>query len=244
MRNICKKMELFYSEEIDNKNIVLTGQEFRHCVRVKRHRVGDIIYVVDGKGNLYSARMLSVSGDSAALSVEETTPNYGGHPYYLNLCVAPVKNPDRFEWFLEKATEIGIDEITPLLCSNSERRVLFKPQRANNIVISAAKQSLKARFPVIRELVDVKQFIESLDDDKGIKLIAHCNEAMKERISINDALKGDNSATILIGPEGDFTEEEIRYAENRGFISVHLGKSRLRTETAALMAVAAMYYNK
>lgn len=234
-------MELFYSEKIENGLIVLNQDETRHCLNVKRHRIGDVIHVVDGKGGLFTTVLTSVESKEAVLKIEKQINGFGEHPYYLNLCVAPVKNQERYEWFLEKATEMGIDRITPIVCTNSERKISYKPQRIERIIISAAKQSLKARFPVFDEPVDFKKLIDSTEDFDGVRLIAHCNREISTRIHVSKALNGSNRAMILIGPEGDFTSQEIQYAEQKGFTSVHLGDSRLRTETAALVAVAVVY---
>ena len=165
----------------------------------------------------------------------------GGHDYSLTMAVCPTKNNDRFEWFVEKATELGVDVIAPVIGERSERKV-FKTERSRKIALSAMKQSLKAKLPVIEEPVTVKDFIASAGS--GIKMICYCFEGETLRRSVEDVLKGvpkGAKITIMIGPEGDFSPEEARQALENGFIPVHLGPSRLRTETAAVTAATAVY---
>ncbi len=169
--------------------------------------------------------------------------DWGGHPYRLNMAVCPTKNNDRYEWFAEKACEIGFDELSPIIGEHSERRIL-KTQRVEKILVSAAKQSLKAAVPTVSEPVSVKDFIKAHASDDALKLIAYCfeDESVPRR-SIKEVLSGFEGSDIIvmIGPEGDFSESEARLALDSGFIPVHLGASRLRTETAALTAVSAAY---
>ena len=182
----------------------------------------------------------------AEAEVLEAFPGWGGHPYRLTVACCPTKNNDRFEWFVEKATEIGVDRIVPTIGERSERKV-YKTDRALRIALSATKQSLKARIPEIAEPVSVKDFIchsEPAEQAKeSLKLIAYCFEGDTKRISIQEALKAyeGKDVTIQIGPEGDFSPEEARLAVEHGYIPVHLGASRLRTETAAVLAATAVY---
>ena len=182
----------------------------------------------------------------AEAEVLEAFPGWGGHPYRLTVACCPTKNNDRFEWFVEKATEVGIDRIVPTIGERSERKV-YKTDRALRIALSATKQSLKSRIPEIAEPVSVKDFIchsEPAEQAKeSLKLIAYCFEGDTKRISIQEALKAyeGKDVTILIGPEGDFSPEEARFAVEHGYIPVHLGASRLRTETAAVLAATAVY---
>ena len=174
--------------------------------------------------------------------------NFGAHGYNLTMAVCPTKNMDRYEWFLEKATEIGTDRIVPVIGEHSERKIV-KAERCNKILLSAAKQSLKGAVPVVNEPVSVKEFIEGMADGAGaggpLKLIAYCFEDERvPRRSIKEVLGGyeGSDVVVLIGPEGDFSKAEAELAIQNGFIPVHLGDSRLRTETAALTAVAAVYF--
>ena len=234
-------MELFYAYETDGKTCRLDAEESTHCIKVLRHRSGDEIHVIDGKGTLHRCHLTDDSPKGAAAEIAETFPDWGGHPYRLTLGCCPTKNNDRFEWFVEKATEVGVDTIVPLIGERSERKV-YKTDRARRIALSATKQSLKARIPDIREPLTVKDFLA--EEREGLKLIAYCFEGETKRISIKEALQGfaGKDITVLIGPEGDFSPEEAALARAHGYIPVHLGASRLRTETAAVTAAEAVYF--
>ena len=235
-------MELFYSRDIDGGICRLDQDESGHCVRVLRHKAGDEISVIDGCGTLYRCRITSDSHKGVEAMVLDKTEDWGSHPYRLHMAVCPTKNNDRYEWFAEKACEIGLDEISPVIGEHSERRV-FKTARIEKILVSAAKQSLKGSVPVVNEPVSVKEFIKN--NDSGLKLIAYCFEDERiPRRSIKEVLQGyeGTDIAILIGPEGDFSRDEAELAIANGFIPVHLGDSRLRTETAALTAVSATYF--
>ena len=233
-------MEVFYSPEIKNGVCVLPEEESAHCVRVLRHRAGDEIFVIDGLGTLYTCRLTDASPKAAVAQVLREEPDWGAHPYFLEMAVCPTKNNDRYEWFAEKATELGLDVIAPVIGDHSERKV-FKSDRLRRILLAASKQSLKGAVPAVQEPVSVRQYIADAPAD-ALKLICCCFEGEVPRTSINDVLDGDHQKIIiLIGPEGDFSREEAALAVSRGFIPVHLGPSRLRTETAALTAVEAVY---
>lgn len=248
-------MEIFYAKESDGKTVFLDQEESAHCVKVLRHRTGDEITVVDGLGTMMRCRLADDSPKGASAEIVETFHDWGGHPYSLTMAVCPTKNNDRFEWFVEKATEVGVDKIVPVIGERSERRV-FKPERSRKIALSAMKQSLKAQLPIVAEPVSVKDFIstpvavqsspvaERSRSAGDIKLICYCFEGETLRRSIRDVLaeaaEGAN-ITIMIGPEGDFSPEEARLAVENGYIPVHLGPSRLRTETAAVTAATAVY---
>ncbi len=235
-------MELFYSRDIAGGICRLDQDESGHCIKVLRHRSGDEINVIDGCGTLHRCRITSDSHKGVEAIVLESTDGWGSHPYRLHMAVCPTKNNDRYEWFAEKACEIGVDEISPVIGEHSERRI-FKTARAEKILVSAAKQSLKASVPVVNEPVSVKDFIRS--SSEGLRMIAYCFEDENiPRRSIREVLEGyeGSDITVMIGPEGDFSREEAELALASGFVPVHLGASRLRTETAALTAVAAVYF--
>lgn len=239
-------MEIFYSQDIADGICRLDEEESAHCVRVLRHREGDEIFVMDGEGSLYTCRLLDASPKSAEAQVVGVERGWGSHPYNLCMAVCPTKNADRYEWFAEKATELGVDVIAPVIGEHSERKV-FKTDRLKRILLSAAKQSLKGAVPQVTAPVSVKEFIAGWRDrDEALKLIACCFEGEVPRTSINDALRsfGGEEIAVLIGPEGDFSYEEVSAAVAAGFIPVHLGPSRLRTETAALTSVEAVYLSK
>lgn len=246
-------MEVFYSNHIADGKIYLSPEESAHCIKVLRHKVGDEIKVSGGDGNLYRCTLEDANPKSAILSIIAIEGGFGKHPYYLHIAVAPTKNIDRYEWFLEKATEVGIDAITPILCAHSERKVV-KEERQERVIIAAAKQSLKGEIPSSHPLTPVKEFIDSIADFDGGKYICYCdNELINAegnaipRIPITEAIRRQTSggaelrSIVLIGPEGDFSLEEIHHAAAAGFVPVSLGESRLRTETAALTATLAHY---
>ena len=275
-------MELFYSTEIDNGLCTLTEEESRHCAKVLRHTVGDTINVIDGCGSLLECRIIEC-GKRVICSVENVQENFGTHSYHLTMAVCPTKNIDRYEWFLEKATEMGVDLGGRRIIKHSERRII-KPERLEKILVSAAKQSLKGAIPVLKEAVSVKQFIKESAGASGVcgegaagasgvcgegaventlsaggevKLIAYCGEQEKVTLAQAVQMARDKAAavasgstktgctpriTILIGPEGDFSPAEVDAAIAAGFLPLTLGDSRLRTETAAVAAVAGVYF--
>ena len=241
-------MELFYSQDIEGGTCRLDHDESGHCIKVLRHRLGDEISVIDGRGTLYRCRIVSDSHKEVVAQVIDSVQDWGGHPYRLHMAVCPTKNNDRFEWFAEKACEMGFDELSPIIGDHSERRIL-KTQRVEKILVSASKQSLKASVPMVNEPVSVKEFISGFQnaasDSTPLKLIAYCfDDERVPRRSIKEVLDGfeGTDVIVMIGPEGDFSHEEAELALQAGFIPVHLGASRLRTETAALAATAATYF--
>ena len=237
-------MELFYAHSIEGDTCFLDADESIHCVKVLRHRCGDNVDIIDGQGTLYHCTLTLDSPKGAQARILSQENNWGGHHYKLTIGCCPTKNNDRFEWFVEKATELGVDRIVPLIGEHSERKV-YKTDRAVRIALSATKQSLKARIPEIAEPVTVKSFAaDAPQDDQGLRLIAYCFEDEQHpRRSIMDALREykGRDITVLIGPEGDFSQEEAAAALEAGYIPVHLGASRLRTETAAVTAAEAVY---
>ena len=238
-------MELFYSRDIEGGFCRLDQDESGHCIKVLRHRSGDEISVIDGCGTLYRCRITSDSHKGVEATILSSEEDWGGHSYKLHLAVCPTKNNDRYEWFAEKACEIGFDELSPIIGEHSERKVLKTP-RVEKILVSAAKQSLKAAVPTVNEPVSVKEFIKSAEGEtETLKLIAYCFEDERvPRRSIKEVLGSYEGADIIvmIGPEGDFSHSEAEAALAAGFIPVHLGESRLRTETAALTAAASVYF--
>lgn len=239
-------MEIFWTDNIEAGLCFLGEEESAHCVRVLRHREGDNICVIDGIGTMYDCVLTQASPKAAVARIEKANPGWGSHPYRLEMAVCPTKNIDRYEWFVEKATEVGVDRFVPVIGDHSERKVI-KTDRLRRIVLSAAKQSLKSSVPEIAEPATVREFITATAGSPALKLIACCFEdEAHPRTSVMKALADtDNKEYIvLIGPEGDFSREEVSLAIEAGYIPVHLGESRLRTETAALAAVFAAYCNK
>ncbi len=227
-------MQLFYNPTIakEDSEIIFDKDESRHIHKVLRMKSGDSINISNGQGLLFHAQITSVAPKQCIakiIEVEQVDPL----PYHLHLAVAPTKLNDRYEWFLEKATEIGISEITPIICDRSERKVV-KIDRYQRILQSALKQSLKAYLPILNDPVPLKEFIPSQANSNSNKFIAHCEKEKKN--SLKSVLKPKDDVLILIGPEGDFSSEEITFSLDNGFKAVSLGTSRLRTETAAIVA--------
>jgi len=222
-------MSLFYVPSLTVP--VLPEEESQHAVKVLRLQVGEEITVVDGAGGLYKARITNPHPKHCSFEITETILEYGKRDYRLHIAIAPTKNMERLEWFIEKATEIGIDEITPVICRYSERKIV-KAERLEKIIISAAKQSLKAYFPKLNPQCSFDELMKTHQASQ--KFIAHCYEEDK-RLLQNEITKASD-VLILIGPEGDFSKEEVQKALSLGFIPVSLGNSRLRTETAGVVA--------
>lgn len=223
-------MHVFYTPDIQTRP-ELPEEEAAHAVRVLRLQAGDEVTLTDGQGNFYRAEISTATPKRCLVNILETQPQAPLWQGHLHIALAPTKNMDRTEWFAEKATEIGIDELTFLNCRFSERKVI-KTERIAKILVSAIKQSLKARLPRLNEMTDFNKFIAR--PFSGQKFIAHCYEG--EKVLLKDAVRRGEDALVLIGPEGDFSEEEVGKAIENGFIPISLGKSRLRTETAALVA--------
>jgi 16S rRNA (uracil1498-N3)-methyltransferase len=224
-------MKLFYFPDIENTGS-LSEEESYHCAKVLRLKNNDIVHVTDGKGTLFETKIIEINPKKTELEIVNRINDYGRRSYYVHIVIAPTKNIDRFEWFIEKATEIGVDEITPIVCKNSERKII-KPERFNRIVEAAMKQSYKTYHPIINELKDIKKiFLENRQEK--FKYIAHCEKEDKKYLG-KEIIK-NSSSIIMIGPEGDFSLDEIKMAKDNGFLPVSLGESRLRTETAGVVA--------
>ncbi|MHC1704240.1 MAG: 16S rRNA (uracil(1498)-N(3))-methyltransferase [Tenuifilaceae bacterium] len=224
-------MQIFYAPTISSPLFTLNEEESKHCIRVLRMETGDEITLVDGKGNLFKTRIVKPEAKRCEVEIFETIHEFEMRNFYLHIAIAPTKNIERFEWFLEKATEIGINEITPILCEHSERKVI-NHDRLEKIIVSAMKQSVKAYLPKLNQLITFKQFIQQRTD--GEHFIAHCNK--KELIHLKDKVATKVKTTILIGPEGDFSPFEVTQALQNNYTEISLGKSRLRTETAGVVA--------
>ncbi|RZK54356.1 MAG: 16S rRNA (uracil(1498)-N(3))-methyltransferase [Pedobacter sp.] len=222
-------MQVFYTPDIANDTYTLNEEESKHCSRVLRLNVGDVVHLIDGVGGLYEAELISANKKNVQLRVVNKQSDFGKRNHYLHIAIAPTKNIDRLEWFLEKATEIGIDEITPIICDRSERKIV-KEDRLEKVVTAAVKQSLTAYHPKVNQAITFSQFLAKQGD--GNKLIAHCMDGDKNYI--NQLIKPTESCLLLIGPEGDFSPAELEIALQNGYKPVTLGNTRLRTETAAL----------
>jgi len=225
-------MNIFYSPDAQlNEYCELDETESRHVGTVLRKREGEELYVFDGKGNLYEARVEAIGKKSVTVKPVKLTQKDSADRPRLHIAIAPPKNIVRFEWFVEKATEIGVGTITPIICTHSERKDL-RIDRLTRVLLSACKQSLKLTMPVLNEAISFNNFTDVQNNDTR-KYIAYCDE---KPVHLKDAYKGGFDATVMIGPEGDFTKEEVLLADKFGFETVGLGSSRLRLETAGIFA--------
>lgn len=225
-------MQLFYSPQLDSSvsQFTFSEEESKHIIKVLRKKEGDILNITNGKGYWFEARIISADLKKCKVEIFDTTRK---HPakHWLHMAVAPTKLNDRFEWFLEKATEIGVNEITPIICERSERKTI-KIERLKKVVQSGMKQSLQTYLPKLNDALTYKEFMEKSHD--GLRFIAHCED--EEKLDLKRRVAPDKDVTILIGPEGDFSKPEIELAYENGFLPISLGRNRLRTETAAIVA--------
>jgi len=227
-------MQLFYDPTLDSTAGTFTfpAPESKHLVRVLRKGPGDLVHITNGKGELFQAEILRPDPNGCLAKIVSHTKSVPKR-FKLHLAVAPTKMNDRYEWMLEKATEIGLDEISPILCHHSERRTI-KAERMEKVLQAAMKQSQQTRLPLLHPLVSFQEFLEG--DFPGLKFIAHCHQGDKKELK--RVARADTDITVLIGPEGDFSKEEVARAQAKGFEAISLGNNRLRTETAAILACA------
>src|SRR6056297_535366 len=231
-------MHIFYTPGIVGEFYELNEEESRHCVKVLRMKTGDQVQAIDGEGGLYEGEIIAVHQKRCAIQIHQSKQNYKPLAYDLTVAIAPTKKMDRFEWFLEKATEIGVSRIVPIICERSERSA-FRSDRVEKVVVAAMKQSVRAYKPKIESPVAFYEWIKRDSNQNGY--IAHCHNLRKEslwKIALSDSIR------IAIGPEGDFTKEEIKRAEECRFKGVSSGAYRLRTETAGILACSAVFFSK
>jgi 16S rRNA (uracil1498-N3)-methyltransferase len=224
-------MYLFFLPEVEERLNRLSTEESWHCVKVLRLTEEDIIHLTDGKGNLYECAIRKADHKGCIVETMRSVPQPPERPYRLHIGIAPTKSMDRLEWFMEKATEIGIEEITPVFCAHSER-IRLKPERLLKILVSAMKQSLKSRLPKLNDSLSFAAFLKK--ESAGARFIGYCETGNEELLS--KMYQKGQDCTILIGPEGDFSTEEIEEAKIAGYIPISLGNARLRTETAGVVA--------
>lgn len=224
-------MNLFYSPDIIEPITKLSEEESKHIVRVLRKKVGDTIFFTDGSGNNYKCIITDANPKACTIEITEKKTGNDKRDYLLHIAIAPTKNIARFEWFLEKSTEIGIDTIIPVICSHSERKDV-KVERLNKVVTSAMKQSLKSFHPVLTDKMSFKELVDL--PFEGTKFIAYIDDDVT--LELSKAYTSGQNALVLIGPEGDFSKEELQLAIEKGFTPISLGTSRLRTETAGIVA--------
>lgn len=232
-------MQLFYNPNIsvEDHEIVFDKIESKHIVRVLRKKEGDVLHITNGNGFLFFAEINFANDKKCRATIIKSEEKPKSWEYYLHIAIAPTKNMDRLEWFLEKATEIGIDEITPIICKNSERKIV-KMERLQKIIQSAMKQSLKYTLPILNDPTPFSTFIQQ--DFEHTTCIAHCEKEDKQ--SLKQVVVPKESMTILVGPEGDFSKEEIQTALTKQLIPISLGEQRLRTETAGVVAVQSISF--
>jgi 16S rRNA (uracil1498-N3)-methyltransferase len=231
-------MQIFYAPVVNGETCVLDKSESKHCIRVLRMKRGTEVQFVDGKGNLYTGFISDPDPLKCKIEITSVIHNFEKRNYRLHIAISPLKNHDRFEWFVEKSVEIGIDVITPLICCKTIKPGI-KVERVENIIISAMKQSIKAEKTRFKKPAPFEDFINL--EHGGVLLIAHCRDTI-DRIKINDVYSKGEDAVIMIGPEGDFSDEEIEKASRKGFRQIHLGESRMRTETAGIAACHSVYF--
>ena len=226
-------MQLFYCPDLSPEEVTLSKEDSKHAVKVLRKQEGDTIHLIDGKGTAAKGEVVISDHKRCSIRIVEREENYQKRKYHLHVAIAPTKNTGRIDWFLEKATEIGIDEVSPILCEQSERKQV-RTDRLDKIAVGAMKQSLKAYLPIVNEMISMKELVNQSTADQ--KFIAHCNDNANDHLK--DLCKPNHSIIILIGPEGDFSQKEIDFAIENGFKPITLGESRLRTETAGIMATS------
>ena len=233
-------MQLFYQSDIQNNSTTLLNEyESRHCAQVLRLKAGNLIYITNGNGSLFTAELLDVNHKKCSIAIIHEELFVKPKNFSLHMAIAPTKNMDRMEWFVEKGVELGIDEITPIICARSERREI-KIDRLKKVAISAMKQSLKYFLPILNEPRSFQHFIKLNNTNQ--KFLCYGEAKSNQHLNAFDTNNTHN--TILIGPEGDFTTEEIKNALDKGFLPINLGQSRLRTETAAIHAVSIINFKK
>ena len=227
-------MQLFYSTKVLSDLIILDKAETNHCINVLRNNIGDTINIVDGKGALYNCKIIKLERQECYATILNKNNNFNNNHYKVHIAISCLKNHARMEWFVEKAVEIGVDKISFLNCKRTLRNKV-KIERLNKIAIVAMKQTLKTKLPIIDGVLDIYDFISKIDDNN--RFICHLEDELNNSIfNYKNKFTKNKSSCILIGPEGDFTKNEISLAENIGFISITLGTNRLRSETAGVVA--------
>lgn len=223
----------------ENGEILLSAEESKHCVKVLRHKVGDVIHVIDGKGNFFEAELTSINPEKCVAKIKSKKQIGVNKSYYLHIAISPTKNPDRIEWLIEKGTELGVDEFSFIICKRTEKTGT-RIDRFQKIAESAVKQSVQGVIPKLNDGISFKEFLATQKNSDVKKYIAHCLEYPKKELK---DIYADKKVLVLVGPEGDFTEEEIKLALENGFEALSLGESRLRTETAGLFVAAGFRVN-
>lgn len=229
-------MQIFFAHIIDNQTAKLDSEEARHCQKVLRHQPGDAIYITDGSGTMFLANILFFSASGAALEIAESFPGYGESKINVRLAVSFLRLKDRFEWLMEKAVELGVTEIFPLICARTDKfKGKIKEERLEKIILTALKQSARSKLPSLHEALSVEKFVKM--PTSGFRALAWCETQTMLQIH-ESAIRQADTVTLMIGPEGDFTAEEANFAKEHGYEIVSLGETRLRTETAAIYGLS------
>lgn len=237
-------MQVFLTEIIHFPTSKLGQEESRHCMKVLRHQVGDEIYVTEGKGLLYKAKITAFTKSETRLEIIESYEGFGEHAFHIRLAVSPLRLKDRFEWMMEKAVELGVNEIVPLQCKRTDPyKSKFKPSRIETILLTAMKQCKRSQLPVLKDMAPFGGWIAQAAKTEGTKLMGWC-ETVEAIQPFSEKINQATDITLLIGPEGDFTGEEVQQAKEAGFMPVSFGENRLRTETAAIFALGMIKFVK
>ena len=227
-------MELFYSNLIERDTIILDSCESKHCIKVLRKSIGDLVNVVDGKGTLYKGSIVSFNNKQCQIQIKEKIKEYGKRDYYIHIAISVLKNHNRLEWFIEKSVELGIDEISFIYCQRTLKKTI-KLNRIYKTAIVAMKQTLKAKIPKINNVLKLEDFLKNCFSEN--RYICHLEKNNQEDLfHFKKEIKNKRNSCVLIGPEGDFTLDEISFSEKCKFQPVTLGRSRLRSETAGIVA--------
>jgi len=229
-------MQIFLLERINSQTGWLGPTETKHCIKVLRHQNGDKIFCIDGKGTAYQAKISQHSKEETELQLIEKFPRWGEHEIHIRLAVSPLRLKDRFEFMIEKAVELGVSEILPISCKRTDKyQSKFKATRLETRILAATKQCKRSQIPILHPLQSIQDFLA--DTPSGQHYIAYCEEQPIPLQQAASQIQAADTLTLLVGPEGDFTEEEVRFAERENYQSVSLGENRLRTETAAIYAL-------
>lgn len=234
-------MQIFFASRLDEHQLSLSGQEAKHAVQVLRHKVGDQLMCIDGKGTAFEATITQAGKQAVVLDILHTFTGWGEKPSSLQLAVSPLRLKDRFEWIMEKAVELGVNEITPIICDHTIKFFKYKHQRLEQIILSATKQAKRSFLPILQEAIPIQEYLSTQVDETSVKIIAHC-QAKAALSTYQTEIQASPTMQIMIGPEGDFSEAEIQEAVAAGFQEVSLGENRLRTETAGVYVLSAIKY--
>lgn len=233
-------MQLFFSDQISSDSAVLTAEEARHCSKVLRHQVGDQIHITDGKGTLWEAVITEADKREVTATLGRPVPEYGEHAFRIHLIFSPLRLKDRLEWIIEKAVELGATDLFPVQCARTDKyKASFKPDRLNGILLTATKQCLRSRIPTLHPYQPLRDYFSERQSTDGVCMIAR-SDAKDSIPDLHSPLSKADTISLLIGPEGDFTDEEYEAAQQKGFHAVHLGQQRLRSETAAILGLGAI----